>query len=212
MKKKFFANILVILSSFIFFTLMVGSSSNLEAKNKSQEKQNVIKAIKMIINQFIVISSNKKTALAVKRKKIKELYYDNVALEKFAKGALRRDWKKLDSKQKTVYTEKFNKFIISFYLGKLKGYQNNKVTYKNVKLKSSGKSALVQILVAYKTTRIALDYYMTKKNTRWYIYDFGIEGVRISSTYHRQLRQVFAKGGYNKLDKELDQLLKQYAE
>ena len=69
----------------------------------------------------------------------------------------------------------------------------------------------MQTLVAYKNTQIALDYYMTKKNSRWYVYDFSIEGIRISSTYYGQLKQVLTKGGYAKLDKELDRLLKQYA-
>ncbi len=211
MKKIFSESRLVVLIFITFFSLAISFSPSLEAKQVSQEEKNVLKAIKAIINQFIMVSSNKKTTLAVKRKKIRELYYDNVALEKFARGALRRGWKKLNSKQKKGYTEKFNQFIVSFYLSKLKGYQNNSVTYKSVQLKSNGRSALIQTLVAYKDTRLSIDYYMTKKNDQWYIYDFGIERVRISSAYHHQLRQTFEKGGYNKLDKELDQLIKPYA-
>ena len=197
-----------IVLSISFIMIILITIPWLQAKTISPVEKEVIKAIKLIINQFIVIASDKKISLSIKRKKIKKLYYNNVSLQKFAKSALRRDWKSLNKKQQKEYSQKFNKFVVSFYLGKLEKYENGKIIYGDVKLKSSGRSALIKTLVKYNNTPISLSYYMSKEKNRWYIYDFAIEGVRISSTYYGQFKQVLKKGGYKELNKELNKLLK----
>ena len=67
-----------------FFLFGLGVFPSLESKTISEEEKNAIQTIKTIINQFIKISSNRKISLLEKKKRIKKLYYKNVALEKFS--------------------------------------------------------------------------------------------------------------------------------
>ena len=173
-------------------------------------KKEVEKAVKKVVNQFVAIAGNSKYPIAVKRKKIKRLYYKSVDIQKFARAAIRRGWKSLNKQQKAEYTNKFNQFVVAYYSSKVEKYENNKISYAGVTLKSGGKSALVKTLVRYRNIDIALDYYMSQKKGKWYIYDFSIEGVRISSTYYSQFKQVLSKKGPEGLTRELDKLIKKY--
>lgn len=178
--------------------------------NPADTKKEVEKAVKNVVNQFVAIAGNSKYPIAVKRKKIKSLYYKSVDIQKFARGAIRRGWKSLNAQQRTEYLNKFNEFVVAYYSSKVERYENNKITYAGVTLKSGGKSALAKTLIRYKNTDIALDYYMSQKKGKWYIYDFSIEGVRISSTYYSQFKQVLSKKGADGLNKELDKLIQKY--
>ena len=191
-------------------SLLLTTTPSVQSKPLEKEKEQVMRTVKEVVDKFIKISTNKRNSFKIKRKQIKKLYYDHVDIKKFARNTLRRGWKKISPEQQSEYAKKFNRFVLAFYLSRLEKYENNKIVYEGVKIKSNAKAALVKTTVDYRGQPFSLNYYMSKKKSRWYIYDFSIEGVRISSTYYSQLKNVLSKGGYESLNKELDKLLKAY--
>jgi len=55
-----------------------------------------------------------------------------------------------------------------------------------------------------------VNYSMSSKNGKWLVYDFEVEGVRLSSTYRSQFAKVLKEKGFDGLMGELNRLLNKY--
>ncbi len=143
-----------------------------------------------------------------KRQIITEIYHNNFDLEKMAANTLKSDYKKLDDAQKKEFAEKFGRFVLEFYLDKIDKYERNKIEFAGEEVK--GNRATVMTLLEYQGKMAKVNYMMTQKGEQWLVYDFEVEGVRLSSTYRSQFAKVLKENEFEGLMGELNKLLAKY--
>lgn len=168
-----------------------------------------MQAVKSSLDRIIAALTSE-DASAERRKKIADIFYENFDIVGLAQMTLKSEWKSLDDAQKTLFARKFSEFVLAFYSGKLETYNNNKIEYEGVELKSSGSKAVVNTLIEYQNTMAKVSYSLRLKENQWLIYDVEIEGVRLTSQYRTQFIDVLTKSGFETLMAELDKLIAQY--
>ncbi len=159
------------------------------------------------VSQVLKTLDSKKS-IKEKRSIISGIYDENFDLEKMASNTLKSEYKKLDDGEKKQFAQKFGKFVLEFYLDKIDKYNRNKVEFIGEETK--GNRAVVKTLLEYQGKMASVNYFMTEKDGRWLVYDFEVEGVRLSSTYRSQFAKVLKEQGYEGLSGELDKLLAKY--
>lgn len=163
--------------------------------------------LKKAVTQVLKILDSKKSRKE-KRAAITELYNDNFDLEKMAANMLKSEYKKLTPDEQKQFAQKFGKFVLEFYLDKIDKYNRNKIEFIGEETK--GSRAIVKTLLEYQGKMANVNYFMVLKGERWLVYDFEVEGVRLSSTYRSQFGKVLKERGYEGLNTELDKLLAKY--
>jgi len=163
--------------------------------------------LKQAVTQVLKILDGKKSRKE-KRTAITQIYDANFDAEKLGSNTLKSDFKKLDDAQKKEFSEKFGRFVLEFYLDKIDRYDRNKIEFVGEEVK--GNRATVMTLLEYQGKMAKVNYSMTQKGDRWLVYDFEVEGVRLSSTYRSQFAKVFKEGGFEGLMAELNKLLSKY--
>ncbi|MFZ5628837.1 MAG: MlaC/ttg2D family ABC transporter substrate-binding protein [Spirochaetota bacterium] len=163
--------------------------------------------LKKAVTQVLKTLDSKKP-VKEKRSIISGIYDENFDLEKMASNTLKSEYKKLDDSEKKQFAQKFGKFVLEFYLDKIDKYNRNKVEFIGDETK--GNRAVVKTLLEYQGKMANVNYFMTEKGGRWLVYDFEVEGVRLSSTYRSQFAKVLKEQGAEGLSRELDKLLAKY--
>lgn len=166
-------------------------------------QEDLKKAVSKVLNTLDSKKSKKE-----KRQIISEVYHANFDLEKMASNTLKSDFKKLDDSQKKEFAEKFGRFVLEFYLDKIDKYNRNKIEFVGEEIKSS--RATVMTLLEYQGKMAKVNYTMTQKGDRWLVYDFEVEGVRLSSTYRSQFAKVLKENEFEGLMSEINKLLAKY--
>lgn len=163
--------------------------------------------LKVAVKEVLKILDSKK-ARKDKRKAISEIYYANFELEKMGSNTLKSDYKSLDDSQKKEFSERFGRFVLEFYMDKLDQYDRNKIEFVGEEVK--GSRATVLTLLEYQGKMAKVNYSMIQKGERWLVYDFEVEGVRLSSTYRSQFAKVIKEKGFDGLMTELNKLIAKY--
>jgi len=163
--------------------------------------------LKTTISQVLKILDGKKSKKD-KKHAIAQIYYAHFDLERMGANTLKSDYKTLSDEQRKEFSKKFGKFVLVFYLDKLDKYEKNKIQFIGDEIK--GNRATVSTLLEYQGKMARVNYSMLQKGERWFVYDFEVEGVRLSSTYRSQFAKVLKEKGYEGIDRELDKLLAKY--
>lgn len=163
--------------------------------------------LKKAVSQVLKTLDSKKPKKE-KRQIISEIYHANFDLDKMASNTLKADFKKLNDGQKKEFAEKFGRFVLEFYLDKIDKYDRNKIEFVGEEIK--GNRATVLTLLEYQGKMAKVNYNMTQKGERWLVYDFEVEGVRLSSTYRSQFAKVLKEQEFEGLMEELGKLLAKY--
>jgi phospholipid transport system substrate-binding protein len=163
--------------------------------------------LKKAVTQVLKTLDSKKS-IKEKRSIISGIYDENFDLEKMASNTLKSEYKKLDDSEKRQFAQKFGKFVLEFYLDKIDKYNRNKVEFIGEETK--GSRAVVKTLLEYQGKMANVNYFMTERDGRWLVYDFEVEGVRLSSTYRSQFAKILKEQGAEGLNRELDKLLAKY--
>lgn len=143
-----------------------------------------------------------------KRQIISEIYHANFDLDKMASNTLKSDYRRLDDEQKKQFAERFGRFVLEFYLDKIDKYDRNKIEFVGEEVK--GSRATVMTLLEYQGKMAKVNYMLAQKDDRWLVYDFEVEGVRLSSTYRSQFAKVLKEKEFDGLMGELNKLLAKY--
>lgn len=166
-------------------------------------QQDLKKAVSEVL-QILDSKKEKKT----KRAAISEIYEANFDFEKLGSNTLKSDYKKLSDEEKKSFNERFARFVLEFYLDKIDKYNRNKIEFEGDEIK--GQRATVFTLLEYQGKMAKVNYSMNQKNGKWLVYDFEVEGVRLSSTYRSQFAKVLKEKGFDGLMVELNRLLAKY--
>lgn len=163
--------------------------------------------LKSAVTEVLKILDSKKSRKE-KRSAISTIYNANFDFEKLGSNTLKSDYKGLSDEQKNEFNRAFARFVLEFYLDKIDKYNRNKIEFVGEEIK--GARATVMTLLEYQGKMAKVNYSMTQKGDRWLVYDFEVEGVRLSSTYRSQFAGVLKEKGYPGLMAELNKLLDKY--
>jgi phospholipid transport system substrate-binding protein len=163
--------------------------------------------LKKAVTQVLKTLEGKKSRKE-KRATISEIYNANFDLEKMGSNTLKSDYKTLSEDQKKEFSQKFARFVLEFYLDKIDKYDRNKIEFVGEDVK--GARATVLTLLEYQGKMAKVNYSMSQRGERWLVYDFEVEGVRLSSTYRSQFANVLKEKGFDGLMTELNKLLNKY--
>lgn len=161
---------------------------------------------------IIGILKSNKLSKANKKQKISSIFKSTFSQQRMAQAALRTYYKELNPTQKKEFAALFSEFILEFYLDKMDLYNDNELLIEETILKRKGKLALVKTSITLPSGgKAAINYSLYNDPQKgWQVYDFEIEGVRMSTTYFSQLSAIYKKGKYPGLQKELRRLLALY--
>lgn len=183
--------------------LLTFGSVNAEAMKADQFIQ---KNIQDIIE--IVVNNKDESKKEEKRSKIRTIFIECFDLPRLAGMTLGgTEWKQLSLEEKKLFTEKYAEFVLSFYVSKIEGYNNNKVVVDKATLKSGGKRAVVPTKVEFEGAMANINYSLSLFEKKWRIYDVEVEGVRLSTTYRAQFQSILRKSSFEGLIAEIDKLI-----
>ena len=115
--------------------------------------------------------------------------FDYTAL---SKGALSRNWKKLNKEQRKEFKALFSKVLGNVYMGRLLKYTDEKVVFGKEKMLSETK-AEVETNIITASAEIPINYRLRLKKGEWSVYDVVIEGISMVKNYRSQFQQILSK-------------------
>lgn len=138
-----------------------------------------------------------------RRAKIRELIRDHFDFTEMSQRSLARHWEPRTPREKKEFVEIFSELLQASYIGKIESYTDEKITYDKETLKGDGKYAIVETTIIAKNVNIPIEYKLTLKGDKWWVYDVSIEGVSFISTYREQYNKIIVKESYAGLLKKL---------
>jgi phospholipid transport system substrate-binding protein len=146
-----------------------------------------------------------------KLERVVKVVENNFADQEMVRRTAGAHWKKLNPEERKELTGLFTKLLWRSYMGRLKLFENQKITYSKELI--DGDYAQVESLIAHRGEMIPLDYRLKRLDGRWMIYDMIIDGMSLVANYRRQFNKIINREGYpglvSRLKKKLDEVEKQ---
>jgi len=132
----------------------------------------------------------------------------NFADQEMVRRTAGSHWKSLDPEQRKELTVLFTKLLWRSYLGRLREFENQKISYTKEMI--DGDYAEVESQIVHRGEKIPLNYKLIRLDGRWLIYDMVIDGMSLVANYRRQFNQIINREGYpglvGRLRKKLDEV------
>lgn len=168
-----------------FMILLVVSSLSLYAV----EEQNIQKTMDSKVRQVLNTLKNKSLSQTQKDQKNIRIIDEVFDYGTMAKISLGKKWRTLSPSEQKRFSKAFEQKIKHSYLDKLRLYNNQTVTVKNLKKIKPNRITLETLVIGIDDTyKVIYFFYKTKKN-QWYIYDVELVGVSIIQTYRKQFAE-----------------------
>lgn len=154
------------------------------------EEHNIKQVMDTKVNKVLNILKNKSLSQQQKEKQCVVLIDDVFDYNTMSQISLGRSWATLTKKEKTQFSNAFEKKIKHSYLDKLRLYNNQKVIIGNLKkIKPNRITFETQIIGLDDTYKVIYLFYKNTQNNQWYIYDVDLAGVSIIQTYRKQFSE-----------------------
>lgn len=126
--------------------------------------------------------------------------------EEFSARTAGQRWRSFSRDQQHRFAEAFAQLLISTYLGQLKDYNGEKVTYVSERANASGSRVeqLTNLNLSDGRT-IPVAYRMMAKNNSWVVYDVLVEGVSLVKNYRTQFQDILATASPDDLIARIEQ-------
>jgi phospholipid transport system substrate-binding protein len=118
--------------------------------------------------------------------------------------ALGKEWRKATPAQQKQLTAEFQTLLVRTYSNALTGYKNQRVVYKQFKMKDGDTDVLVRTEVDEPGRKpVQLDYSLEKLDAGWKVYDVNVAGISLVTNYREQFAQEVRSGGIDGLIQSL---------
>lgn len=108
-----------------------------------------------------------------------------------ARSSLGQNWNSLTTEERDSFVSLFASLIEQRYIGKIDAYSNQKVIYKNQRVRNN--KARVYTAVIDKDLEIPIDYSLQMSQGKWLIKDLKIENVSLIANYRRDFNSIIRK-------------------
>jgi phospholipid transport system substrate-binding protein len=137
-----------------------------------------------------------------KKSSIREVVDDVIDWEEMSRRSLGIHWQKRTDEEKREFVRLFSQLIEKTYRDKVEDYSGERVNYVGERI--DGDYAEVESrIVTSKNTEIPVNYKMSRKQGKWWVYDIVIEGVSFVNNYRTQFNSILASSSYPGLVKQL---------
>jgi len=137
-----------------------------------------------------------------KKKSIRNVVDEVIDWEEMSRRSLGIHWQKRTDEEKREFVRLFSLLIEKTYRDKAEDYAGEKVNYVGEKIDGDYAEVESRILTS-KNTEIPVNYKMTKKQGKWWVYDIVIEGVSFVNNYRTQFNSILSSSSYPGLVKQL---------
>ena len=108
-----------------------------------------------------------------------------------ARSSLGKNWNNLTTEEQDKFVGLFASLIEQRYIGKIDGYSDQKVIYKEQRVKKN--KARVYTAIIDKDLEIPIDYSLMRSQGKWLIKDLRIENVSLVANYRRDFNSIIRK-------------------
>ena len=108
-----------------------------------------------------------------------------------ARSSLGQNWNSLTTEERDSFVSLFASLIEQRYIGKIDAYSNQKVIYKNQRVRNN--KARVYTVIIDKDLEIPIDYSLQMSQGKWLIKDLKIENVSLIANYRRDFNSIIRK-------------------
>jgi phospholipid transport system substrate-binding protein len=137
-----------------------------------------------------------------KKSSIRDVVDDVIDWEEMSRRSLGIHWQKRTDEEKKEFVRLFSQLIEKTYRDKVEDYSGERVNYVGERI--DGDYAEVESrIVTSKNTEIPVNYKMSRKQGKWWVYDIVIEGVSFVNNYRTQFNSILASSSYPGLVKQL---------
>ena len=162
--------------------------------------------VKQTTDKIIAIASDPALAgpqkAEEKKNAIRRVVDEVIDWEEMSRRALGIHWKKRTDEEKKEFVRVFSLLIERTYRDKVEDYAGEKVNYLGDKI-DGDYAEVASKVVTSKNIEIPVNYKMSKKQGRWWVYDIVIEGVSFVNNYRTQFNGILASSSYQDLVKQL---------
>jgi phospholipid transport system substrate-binding protein len=146
-------------------------------------------------DEIIMILQSEELKAPEKKDERKKLILDVVNrmfdFRGMARSSLGQNWNNLTTEEQDSFVGLFASLIEQRYIGKIDAFDNQKVIYKEKRVKNN--KARVYSVLLDKNLEIPIDYSLQKSQGKWLIKDLKIENVSLIANYRRDFNSIIRK-------------------
>jgi len=147
------------------------------------------------IDEILIILQSAELKTSEKKDERKQLIL-NVVNRMFdframARSSMGQNWSSLNTEEQDRFVGLFASLIEQRYIGKIDAYNNQKVIYKEQRIRDN--RARVYTAIIDKDLEIPIDYSLQKIQGKWLIRDLKIENVSLIANYRRDFNSIMRK-------------------
>ena len=147
------------------------------------------------IEEILVILQSEELKTPEKRGERKQLILNVVNtmfdFRAMARSSLGQNWSSLTPEEQDRFVGLFASLIEQRYIGKIDAYNNQKVIYKDQRVRDN--KARIYTAIIDKDLEIPIDYSLEKSQGKWLIRDLRIENVSLIANYRRDFNSIMRK-------------------
>ena len=160
-------------------------------------------------DEIIMILQSEELKAPERRDERKQLILDVVNrmfdFRGMARSSLGQNWNRLTAEEQDNFVSLFSRLIEHRYIGKIDSFDNQKVVYKDKRVKDN--KARVYSIILDKNLEIPIDYSLEMSEGKWRIKDVKIENVSLIANYRRDFNSIIRKEKFAGLEKKINELL-----
>src|SRR5437660_7902545 len=116
--------------------------------------------------------------------------------------SLGKHWTGRTAQEREEFTRLFKGILEHLYFGKIENYSGQRMQYLSETI--DGKYATVRSKVTIgQKNELSVDYWLHLVGARWTVYDVGLDGVSLVSTYRAQFNRIIQTSSYDHLVDEM---------
>lgn len=165
------------------------------SKASNQLKATVDEVLSVLKDDNLKGDQNKEA----RRAKISKLLETRFTYPTMSRGALGRNWRSLNDKQKSEFIPLFADLLKNTYIDKVESYTNEKINYSGERELKKDKKVVVETELVSGDSVIPIYYSLLNKGGNWLVYDIDIEGVKLVKNYRSQFAEIYEKKGFDGL-------------
>lgn len=154
--------------------------------------------IDRVINTLEDPALKAKERLAARRQAIRNITNGVFDWTEMAKRSLGPHWPSGTAEEREEFVGLFRDLLEHSYISKIESYRGERITYVGESVE--GDHATVRTTILTKQGQaVPVDYRLTLKVGRWFVYDVVIDGISLVSNYRAQFSEIIRASSYKGL-------------
>jgi phospholipid transport system substrate-binding protein len=161
-----------------------------------------LETIKVNVNKVLEILRDPalkgNSAKAVKKERLRAVYFKMFDEVELSKRSMSRNWKKLNTTQQQEFIDLFHQILENTYAERILTYKNDKISFDKESILTPTQTE-VFTRVATSSAEIPITYRLMLIRENWRVYDVVIENVSLVQNYRTQFNDILSKNPPEKL-------------